>query len=214
MVEKDPATCEYLENSQLCKAVLEEDEGKRTRGRFCSNSLKNFCCYLCAERGSCEISCTYLDEPEELAGSEGSVVEDIERRIKSYQDEIGRLAVLLAESKIREESYLVSAKALESRMEELKTARESPGQTTTAPVPSAPSGILDRSNELSSLPERPTALWYLVPFFFGIIGGIVAYVGTKNDDKEMADGLLIFGIVWSLVLAAIGLILASVSGRF
>jgi hypothetical protein len=125
MVGKDPATCEYLENSQLCKAVLEEDEGKRTRGRFCSNSLKNFCCYLCAERGSCEISCTYLDDPEESAGSEGSVVEDIEQRIKSYQNEIGRLAVLLAEGKIEEEVYLVSTKALESKIGELKKAKES-----------------------------------------------------------------------------------------
>ena len=129
-MEKDPATCEYLENSQLCKAVLEEDEGKRTRGRFCSNSLKNFCCYLCTERGSCEISCTYLDDPGESAGSEGSVVEDFERRIKAYQDEIGRLAVLLAEGKIAEEVYLVSAKALESKIGELKKAKESSNESS------------------------------------------------------------------------------------
>jgi hypothetical protein len=47
-------------------------------------------------------------------------------------------------------------------------------------------------------------LWFLVPLFFGIIGGIVAYIGVKDDDEEMATNLLIFGIVWTLILFAIG----------
>ena len=49
----------------------------------------------------------------------------------------------------------------------------------------------------------PSILWYLVPLFFGIIGGIVAYIGVKDDDKEMATNLLIFGIIWTLILFAI-----------
>ena len=130
MVEKDPATCRYLENSQLCKAVLEEDEGKRTRDGFCSNSLKNFCCYLCAERHSCEISCTYLDEPGESEVSKGNTPEDVDLTIKKYQDGIGRLAVLLAEGKIEEEVYLVSTKALESKIGELKKAKESSNESS------------------------------------------------------------------------------------
>jgi len=50
----------------------------------------------------------------------------------------------------------------------------------------------------------PSILWFLVPLFFGIIGGIVAYVGVKDDDKEVATNLLTFGIVWTLILFAIG----------
>lgn len=45
--------------------------------------------------------------------------------------------------------------------------------------------------------------WWLVPFMFGILGGIIAYVGVKEDDEDMASNLLIFGIVWSIVLGII-----------
>ena len=49
----------------------------------------------------------------------------------------------------------------------------------------------------------PSILWYLIPLFFGILGGIVAYVGVKDDDKEMANNLLLFGIIWTLILIGI-----------
>ena len=54
---------------------------------------------------------------------------------------------------------------------------------------------------------RPSNLWYLVPFFFGIIGGLIGYVGTKDDDKELATNLLVFGIFVSLVSAFIAWLL-------
>jgi hypothetical protein len=50
---------------------------------------------------------------------------------------------------------------------------------------------------------KPSALWWLVPFLFGIIGGIIAYVGVKDDDRNMAENLLIFGISWSIFLIII-----------
>jgi hypothetical protein len=52
--------------------------------------------------------------------------------------------------------------------------------------------------------DRPSSAWYLVPFLFGIIGGLIAYVGVKDEDKDMATNLLIFGIVWSFILFLIG----------
>jgi RNA polymerase subunit RPABC4/transcription elongation factor Spt4 len=51
---------------------------------------------------------------------------------------------------------------------------------------------------------KPTALWYLVPFLFGLLGGIIAYVGVKGDDRNMANNLLWFGILWSLILFVLG----------
>jgi positive regulator of sigma E activity len=64
--------------------------------------------------------------------------------------------------------------------------------------------MLSTSRDVEGLEEtssvRPTLLWYLVPFFFGILGGIVGYVGTKDEDKDMASGLLLFGAVWSIIL--------------
>lgn len=47
--------------------------------------------------------------------------------------------------------------------------------------------------------EAPTPLWYLVPFFFGVLGGIVGYVAVKDKDENMASGLLLFGIFWTVI---------------
>ena len=32
-----------------------------------------------------------------------------------------------------------------------------------------------------------------------LIGGIIGYVGVKDRDQDMANGLLIFGVIWSLI---------------
>ena len=58
--------------------------------------------------------------------------------------------------------------------------------------------------------EGPSFLWYLVPFLFGILGGIVGYVAVKDKDENMAFGLLLFGIFWTVIgsvlyLAAVSL---------
>jgi RNA polymerase subunit RPABC4/transcription elongation factor Spt4 len=52
--------------------------------------------------------------------------------------------------------------------------------------------------------ETPSLAWYLVPLLFGLIGGLIGYVGTKDRDNDMATNLLVFGIIWSLFLAFIG----------
>ena len=70
---------------------------------------------------------------------------------------------------------------------------------TEAPPPSFPYA--------GPLMKSPTALWYLLPFLFGIIGGIVAYVGVKDEDTEMANSLLIFSLVWTIVLFLIYIII-------
>jgi hypothetical protein len=47
--------------------------------------------------------------------------------------------------------------------------------------------------------EKPTILWYLVPLFFSILGGIIAYAGVKNDDEDMAGNLLVFGMIMFVI---------------
>lgn len=55
------------------------------------------------------------------------------------------------------------------------------------------------SNDFSLYIEKPSALWYLVPFFFAIIGGLIGYVGVKDEDPIMAFNLIKVGIVMTLV---------------
>ena len=44
--------------------------------------------------------------------------------------------------------------------------------------------------------------WYLLPIFFGIIGGIIAYFAIRKDDREKAKKCIYLG----LILLAVGII--------
>ncbi len=47
--------------------------------------------------------------------------------------------------------------------------------------------------------KKPSTYWYLVPFLFGVLGGIIAYFLVKDDDRNMARNLLLFGICMSAI---------------
>ena len=51
--------------------------------------------------------------------------------------------------------------------------------------------------------KRRSNLWFLLPIFLGLIGGIIAYFILRNDDPKKAKNCLYL----SIVLAAIGIIL-------
>ncbi|HYL65729.1 MAG TPA: hypothetical protein VEU72_01095 [Nitrosopumilaceae archaeon] len=58
-----------------------------------------------------------------------------------------------------------------------------------------------KMQSINNLPfeKNESALWYLVPFFFGIIGGLVMYLVLKDEDKRMAKKGLVLGIVMSVI---------------
>ena len=49
--------------------------------------------------------------------------------------------------------------------------------------------------------ENVSSLWYLVPLFFGFIGGIVAWAVNKDRNGTKARNMLVFGIIWSVLIA-------------
>lgn len=198
-MQKEPADCEYLVDGRLCKAVIEQPEGRDIRKDFCRNSRKDYCCYLCAYRENCEISCSFLDTPRESTSlDDSSIIAKIEQEIKKYEEEKANLAVLFANQKIGEKSYLAATKALETKITELKKAKENLRLSRETIAKLSESGEFEEASS-----AKPTALWYLVPFLFALIGGIIAYVGTKDEDEEMAYSLLTFGIIWTVILIAV-----------
>ena len=53
-------------------------------------------------------------------------------------------------------------------------------------------------------PEKQRSnLWFLLPIFLGLIGGIIAFFVLRSDDPKKAKNCLYLGIV----LAAIGIVL-------
>lgn len=187
-IAKEPINCEYLVDSRLCKSVTQEPE---VRNEFCTNNPKNYCCYLCLKQDKCDISCQYLDSKKSV--DDENFTQHIDKEIEKYQNEIGKLSILLANGKIGEQSFSAATKTLEKKIDDLEKSKKNPELLKSI---STESEFIETSNPS----QKPTALWYLAPFFFGLIGGILGYVGVKNEDKGMADTLLVFGIFWSIVL--------------
>lgn len=52
---------------------------------------------------------------------------------------------------------------------------------------------------MAGVENKPSGAWYLVPIFFGIIGGIIGYFAIKDKDNGMASNLLITGIVFTII---------------
>jgi ribosomal protein L40E len=51
----------------------------------------------------------------------------------------------------------------------------------------------------SSTASKPSGAWYLVPILFGFLGGTVGYFAVKDDNKNMAEDLIVIGIIVSII---------------
>ncbi len=47
--------------------------------------------------------------------------------------------------------------------------------------------------------KRASSAWYLMPIFFGIIGGIIAWAVTRGNDPSKAKKFLIVGIIFLVI---------------
>lgn len=52
--------CEYLDGTR-CKSIEQDLELYDPRKEYCKNADKRFCCYLCNQKGACQISCDYFE---------------------------------------------------------------------------------------------------------------------------------------------------------
>ena len=60
-------------------------------------------------------------------------------------------------------------------------------------------------------PERPRSnWWYLLPIFFSLIGGIIAYFAIRHDDQRKAKKCLYLGIILTMISIIINIGLASI----
>jgi predicted nucleic acid-binding Zn ribbon protein len=49
--------------------------------------------------------------------------------------------------------------------------------------------------------ENVSSLWYLVPLFFGFVGGIIAWAVNKDRNAPKARNMLVFSIIWTVLVA-------------
>jgi len=60
------------------------------------------------------------------------------------------------------------------------------------------------SNSSIIIPPRGSRWWYLLPIFFSIIGGIIAYFILKNDDPKLAKDCILIGALTFGIFFVIG----------
>lgn len=58
--------------------------------------------------------------------------------------------------------------------------------------------------------KRPSRAWYLLPIFFGIIGGLIMFLVIKDENRDMAKKGIILGAIMTIVeLIIYGIIYAA-----
>lgn len=126
----DSARCEYISGGRLCRFLSQHPMLMPAREEFCINRLKNSCCYSCSDRELCKIGCDWRDETQEVQANHSFGQARFTREIRKCEERISRLAGLLADGKIGEQSYITAVKALESKINQLD---EAPGKTNAKP---------------------------------------------------------------------------------
>jgi len=61
-----------------------------------------------------------------------------------------------------------------------------------------------------SRPEKQRSnAWFLLPIFFGIIGGIIAFFVIRGDDPRKAKNCLYLGIVFMMIGIILNIFMAA-----
>ena len=48
--------------------------------------------------------------------------------------------------------------------------------------------------------QKPTRLLYLVPITMGILGGVLMYIAVKDQNQEMANDGMFWGVVVTIIV--------------
>jgi len=119
-----------------------------------------------------------------------------EGEVKKLQDKMNEIAGLYADGKIGQDTYLTTSSAIENKIEQYKSAEAKENSQKYKPDSSPYTSV----NKTKMRNQRHSAIWYLAPLFLGLLGGLIGYIVVKDDDKPMANNLILFGVLMTIVI--------------
>jgi len=112
--------CKYVSRRKLCKFLTQNPVLMPAREELCTYVSKNACCYFCDDREQCRIGCDWQDDTEEAPANRSDKQARLNRATRKCEERMARLAGLLADGKISEQSYRKAVKDLECKINRLK----------------------------------------------------------------------------------------------
>ena len=62
-------------------------------------------------------------------------------------------------------------------------------------------------NNTNIVRKNPSKAWYLLPIFFGLLGGLIMFFVLKDENRQMAKN----GVILGVVLTVVGIMLVVVT---
>ena len=153
-------------------------------------------------------NCANCEKPAE---HKTTVIEEkLNLELEQTKQRLVNLSTAYANGKLSETVFVTTSKRLEDKIASLEVMKASGDFDSFL-------NLLDSAEDVHYMPyseasthhyvtEKPSGLWYLLPLFFGLLGGVLGYVVVKDRDKGMAMGLLALGLIVSIIVTAVGLI--------
>jgi heme A synthase len=54
--------------------------------------------------------------------------------------------------------------------------------------------------------KTPSKAWYLLPIFFGLVGGLIMFFVLKDEDRRMAKKGAVVGAILTAVYVGVGIV--------
>jgi DNA-directed RNA polymerase subunit RPC12/RpoP len=130
---------------------------------------------------------------KEHSREEAMLAKETDLEIEKYKERLQNIGTLYAEGKLSEQSYLLTAKTIEKKLDNLNKSKGYSG-TSLASNPSVYSDFEEREEIVTKQVDGSIAIWYLAPLLLGLIGALIGYIAVKDRDPEMANNILIVGV--------------------
>lgn len=130
--------------------------------------------------------------------------EQLNLELEQSKQRLVNLSTTYSNGKVSEAVFIVTSKKLESKITSLEAIKTS-GNFDAYVFNEAHHTLDGADSSQQHAKKQPSGAWYLMPLlFFGLLGGVIGYLGVKDRDKDMAEGLLAFGVLISIITFVFG----------